>query len=105
MGSPYVQAENKGLKQQLQAEQTRVDDMQAEMQRRCTSFECQLQSACSECTAAAEEHVTGSLKGMEKRLDRLQVQPPPWNRAPFVLASWRRLNLQCLTLVPNLSRG
>lgn len=71
-----MQAENEGLKQQLQTEQKRVDGIQAEMQRRCSSFECQLQSACSECTAAAEEHVTGSLKGMEKRLDRLQVQPP-----------------------------
>lgn len=72
----WVQAENDGLKQQLQAEQTRVEDAQAEMQRRCSSFECQLQSACSECTAAAEEHVTGSLRGMEKRLDRLQVLHP-----------------------------
>lgn len=68
-----MQAENDGLKTELQATRKRAEETQSELQRRCSSFECQLQSACSECTAVAEEHVTGSLQSMGQRLDRLQV--------------------------------
>lgn len=69
-----MQAENEDLKTEVQDATKRAADAQSEMQRRCSSFECQLQSACSECTAAAEEHVTGSLRSVETRLDRLQVR-------------------------------
>eukprot|EP00892_Ulva_mutabilis_P007660 jgi/Ulvmu1/5266/UM022_0060.1 len=65
-------AENEGLKMDLQAAKLRVEQVQLELQRRCSSFEFQLQSACSECTAAAEEHIAGSVRSMETRLDRLQ---------------------------------
>jgi positive regulator of sigma E activity len=50
-----------------------MEGIQAEMERRCVAFECQLQSACSECTAAVEEHVTASLSSLKKRVDSMQA--------------------------------
>lgn len=70
--SAYVQRENDELKSKLQRKELHIEQINAEMQRRCTAFDCQLQSACSECTAAVEEHVTASLVSLRKRVDNAQ---------------------------------
>jgi F0F1-type ATP synthase membrane subunit b/b' len=61
------------LQRQLKERQKALHDAQDELQRRCSSFEYQLQSACSECTATVEEHVSVTLQGIKKRIDDMQV--------------------------------
>lgn len=73
-----MQRENDVLKSQLKQKEQQVEQIRAEMQRRCTSFDCQLQSACSECTAAVEEHVTSSLASLKKRVDIVQKDIDAW---------------------------
>lgn len=73
-----MQRENDVLKGQLKQKEQQVEQIRAEMQRRCTSFDCQLQSACSECTAAVEEHVTSSLASLKHRVDNVQKDIEAW---------------------------
>lgn len=61
------------LERKLSAAEQTAHGAQAEMARRCASFQCQLQSARSECTAAAEEHVATSLHALRQRVDDVQV--------------------------------
>jgi hypothetical protein len=66
-----VQRENDALKAQLKTKEQQVEQIRAELQRRCTAFDCQLQSCCSECTAAVEEHVVATLTSLKKRVENV----------------------------------
>jgi positive regulator of sigma E activity len=70
-----VQARNESLQRQFQKQRESLQAVQEEMERRCASFQCQLQSACSECTAAAEENLAVSLQTLKKRVDDALVLP------------------------------
>jgi hypothetical protein len=66
-----MQRENDVLKAQLKQKEQQVEQTRAELRRRCTAFDCQLQSCCSECTAAVEEHVVTSLTSLKKRVENV----------------------------------
>lgn len=78
MADVSLQRENDALKGQLKQKEQQVEQIKAELQRRCTSFDCQLQSACSECTAVVEEHVTSSLASLKHRVDNVQKDIEAW---------------------------
>jgi capsule polysaccharide export protein KpsE/RkpR len=63
-----LQAHIDSLQHHLQEQQKSLQATQDEMERRCASFQCQLQSACSECTAAAEENIAVELQSLKKRV-------------------------------------
>lgn len=71
-----LQTTLKQLQEELEQAQLSAQAAQHELHRRCASFEFQLQSACSESTAAVEEHVAAAIAGIKKRVDDLQVRSP-----------------------------